>query len=269
MLQDLYKAWKRQQSVMVQMPTGTGKTHLMAALISEECRVKSEECPARRPEGESQFAAAHQGSVLVVAHRRELIAQISQTLDSFGVEHGLIISGKEIDYTQKVQVASIQTLVRKSPTPIDNFSLFTLHFSLIIVDEAHHALAATYRMLWEKWPDARFLGLTATPCRLNNAPFTDLFQVLLQSWPIQEFIDKGWLSDFEYVSAAPNSEALKRVRSLEKRGADGDYQTTELATVMDVPESIEHLYKTYRQFADGKKGIVYAIDRQHAQPRKG
>ena len=89
--------------------------------------------------------------------------------------------------------------------------------------------------------------------------------MLLQSWPIQEFIDKGWLSDFEYVSASPNSEALKRVRSLKKRGADGDYQMAELATVMDVPESVEHLYKTYRQFADGKKGIVYAINRQHAQ----
>jgi len=271
MLDRLRKAWKRQQSVMVQMPTGTGKTHLMAALISEECRVKSEECPARRPEGESQFAAAHQGSVLVVAHRRELIAQISQTLDGFGVEHGLIVSGQEIDYAQKVQVASIQTLARrrngkKLPGIDRNYDNDDNFFpSLVIIDEAHHALAKTYQQLWEWWPKAKFLGLTATPCRLNNAPFTDLFQVLLQSWPIQEFIDKGWLSDFEYVSAAPNSKALRRVRSLEKRGADGDFQTKELATVMDVPESIEHLYKTYRQFADGKKGIVYAIDRQHAQ----
>ena len=264
MLDRLRKAWK-----MVQMPTGTGKTHLMAALISEECRVKSEECPARRPEGESQFAAAHQGSVLVVAHRRELIEQISQTLNVFGIEHGLIVSGKPIDETKQVQVASIQTLARRGLIPANaptrSLSLFTLHFSLVIVDEAHHALADTYRMLWEWWPKAKFLGLTATPCRLNNAPFTDLFQTLLQSWTIQEFIDKGWLSDFEYVSAAPNSEALRRVRSLTKRGADGDFQTKELATVMDVPESIEHLYKTYRQFADGKKGIVYAIDRQHAQ----
>ena len=257
MLQGLNKAWKRNQNVMVQMPTGTGKTHLMAAVIHDY---------------------ADKG-VLVVAHRRELIAQISQTLDGFGVEHGLIVSGQEIDYSQKVQVASIQTLCRRiadinGPRPKkrgrksaeDKIAEQTsLDFSLIIIDEAHHALADTYRMLWEKWPNARFLGLTATPCRLNNAPFTDLFQMLLQSWSIQEFIDKGWLSDFEYVSASPNSEALKQVRSLKKRGADGDYQTTELATVMDVPESIEHLYKSYKQFADGKKGIVYAIDRQHAQ----
>ena len=66
MLQDLYKAWKRKQSVMVQMPTGTGKTHLMAAAIRHHA----------------------DGGVLVVAHRRELIAQISQTLDGFGGSMG-------------------------------------------------------------------------------------------------------------------------------------------------------------------------------------
>ena len=167
MLQDLYKAWKRKQSAMVQMPTGTGKTHLMAAAIRNH---------------------ADKG-VLVVAHRRELIAQISQTLDGFGVEHGLIVSGKEIDFSQKVQVASIQTLTRRNLAPA------ALDFSLVIIDEAHHALANTYRMLWDAWPKAKFLGLTATPCRQNNAPFTDLFQVLLQSYSIQEFIDKGYLSE--------------------------------------------------------------------------
>ena len=250
MLQDLYKAWKRKQSVMVQMPTGTGKTHLMAAVIRSLT-------PAPSPKGGGSDYQG--GGILIVAHRRELIAQISQTLDGFGVEHGLIVSGKETDFRQKVQVASIQTLARRNPAAA------ALGFSLIIIDEAHHALADTYRMLWEKWPNAKFLGLTATPCRLNNAPFTDLFQVLLQSYSIQEFIDKGYLSDFEYVSAAPNSEVMRQVRSLNKRGGDGDFQQKELATVMDVPESIEHLYNTYRQFADGKKGIVYAINREHAR----
>ena len=120
-------------------------------------------------------------------------------------------------------------------------------------------------MLWEWWPQAKFLGLTATPCRLNGAPFTDLFDTLLQSWDIQRFIDKGWLSDFEYVSAAPESLMMRQVGQLQKRGADGDYQTKEMVTVMDVPESIRHLFDTYKAYAWGKKGIVYAIDRQHAQ----
>lgn len=126
-------------------------------------------------------------------------------------------------------------------------------------------MAKTYKMQWDKWPSARFLGLTATPCRMNHAGFVDLFRKILVSWPIQEFIDKGWLSDFDYISARPDNLMMQRIASLEKRGADGDYQTREMATVLDVPESIKHLFNTYRQYADGKKGIVYAIDREHAR----
>ena len=230
MLSQLIRAWKKHRSVMVQMPTGTGKTHLMAAVI-RDCLCQKVEIPQE---------------VLVVAHRQELLDQISQTLSAFGLPDG------------RVRVESIQKLSKH----IDET---TYRPHLVVIDEAHHALAKTYRVLWDTWPKAQFLGLTATPCRMNGAAFTDLFDTLLQSWPIQTFIDKGWLSDFEYVSASPDSQAMRQVRSLKKRGADGDYQTKELATVMDVPESIEHLYETYRQFAFGRKGIVYAIDREHAR----
>jgi superfamily II DNA or RNA helicase len=237
MLDRLEKAWRKHRSVMVQMPTGTGKTHLMAAVICEELSAK----------GEKKTSA--DAGILIVAHRRELLDQIRETIRRFGIE------------SDRVVVTSIQKLARAEAEA----SLSAQHFSLVIVDEAHHTLAKTYRMLWERWPEARFLGLTATPCRLNGAPFTDLFDTLLQSYPIQTFIDQGWLSDFDYVSAAPDSTALQQVAALRKRGTDGDYQTREMATVMDVPASIEHLFRTYKQFADGRKGIVYAIDRQHAQ----
>ena len=228
MLDRLAKAWKRHRSVMVQMPTGTGKTHLMAAVIKE--------CLCHQTKAQ----------VLVVAHRRELLEQIRQTLDVFGLSDS------------QVRVESIQKLSR-------HVSETDTRPSLVVIDEAHHALATTYSVLWDKWPKAKFLGLTATPCRMNGAAFTDLFDTLLQSWTIQTFIDKGWLSDFEYVSASPDSQVMRQIRLLKKRGVDGDYQTKELATVMDVPESIVHLYKTYQSFACGKKGIVYAIDREHAR----
>ena len=228
MLLRLNKAWQRNRSVMVQMPTGTGKTHLMAEVIRQRISRNGE------------------GGILVVAHRRELLEQVRQTLAAFGLSE------------KDVRVESIQKLSR-------HIDATDFNPSLVVVDEAHHALAKTYRVLWDKWPKAKFLGLTATPCRMSGEAFTDLFDVLLQSLTIQEFIDKGWLSDFEYVSASPDSEAMRRVRSLKKHGVDGDYQTKELATVMDVPESIEHLYKTYQQFAGGKKGIVYAINREHAR----
>ena len=246
MLDRLHLAWEQHQSVMVQMPTGVGKTVLLAEEIrNERLRIK----------------CSRSFGVLVVAHRIELIDQISRTLDKFCIEHGLIVSGKPVDETKQVQVASIQTLSRRLGFTDDssegkNFD-FEYSPSLIIIDEAHHALAKTYKMLWDRWPSARFLGLTATPCRMNHAGFTDLFRKILVSWPIQEFIDKGWLSDFDYISARPDNLMMQRIAGLEKRGADGDYQTKEMATVMDVPESIEHLYNTYKQYVDGKKGIVY------------
>ena len=260
MLDRLQRAWLRQSSVMVQMPTGTGKTHLMAEVIrgltprSAEGRLQGKN-PSTKDEGNLKPEGNnHQGGgVLVVAHRRELIEQIRQTLEAFGIRN------------PEVVVTSIQKLSRRGLPLTPPKGEGDFEPDLVIIDEAHHALAKTYKKLWEWWPKAKFLGLTATPCRLNGAPFTDLFDTLLQSWTIQTFIDKGWLSDFEYVSASPESVALRRVASLKKRGVDGDYQTKELATVMDCPESIAHLYKTYRQFADGKKGIVYAIDRAHAQ----
>jgi len=244
MIDRLKKAWQRYRSVMVQMPTGTGKTHVMADVIGAECR-----------------------NVLVVTHRMELIDQIAETFKGFDIAHGLIVSGRKADLAQRVQVASIQTLARRE----DDFWMIEgsdgqrWEPTLVVIDEAHHALAKTYKRLWEQWPEARFLGLTATPCRLNGRGFTDLFDVLLQSWTIETFIDKGWLSDFEYVSARPESLMVRQVAGLRKRGADGDYQTKEMVTVMDCEESIAHLYNTYHAFASGKKGIVYAIDRQHAR----
>ena len=266
MLDRLHLAWEQHQSVMVQMPTGTGKTILLAEAIREEFRInkfKINKFKINKFKIQNPSAVAS-GGVLVVAHRRELIDQISRTLDKFGIEHGLIVSGKPVDETKQVQVASIQTLTRRPlPTSPKGEELFAP--SLIIIDEAHHAQAKTYRKLWEQWPEARFLGLTATPCRMGGQSFTDLFDTLLQSKSITDFIAEGWLSDFEYMSVRPDNIVLNRVRSLTKRGADGDYQTKEMALVLDCPESIAHLYECYASFARGKKGIVYAIDKAHAR----
>ena len=239
MLDRLYVAWNRYRSVMVQMPTGTGKTVLMGEVI----RRKMAEVRRKKSDG-----------ILIVAHRRELLDQIRGTVKYFGIDME----------KEHLVVESIQKLSRLMSDGRSKMEDVPFSPSLVIIDEAHHALAKTYRGLWERWPEAKVLGLTATPCRLSGEAFTDLFDVLLQSWSIQRFIDKGWLSDFEYVSAAPDNPLLEKVHGLSKRGADGDYQTKEMVSVMDCEESIAHLYRTYAAFARGKKGIVYAINREHA-----
>ena len=99
---------------------------------------------------------------------------------------------------------------------------------LIVIDEAHHALAASYTEMWKRYPAAKKLGVTATPCRLNRRGFTELFEVLVTSWSIAEFIEKGVLSVFDYVSIRPGSEEQRLIDGLEKRGVDGDYQVKEM-----------------------------------------
>ncbi len=249
MIERLYEAWKQYRSVMVQMPTGTGKTVLMAEVI-------------RQFIGKGHRSKDNNG-ILIVAHRRELLDQIRRTVNYFKIDME----------KERIVVESIQKLSRDlghtantdrvSTTNCTNYTNFEP--TLVIIDEAHHALAKTYRMLWERWPKAKFLGMTATPCRLNNEGFLDLFQTMIQSHTIQEFIKMGWLSDFDYVTAEPDNPILKQVAGLKKRGVDGDYQTKEMAMVMDCEESIENLYQAYRKFVNGKKGIVYAIDREHAR----
>ncbi len=239
MLDRIEETWSKVRSVMVQMPTGTGKTVLMAELIRRKM----------------------QEGVLIVAHRIEIITQISETLDKFGVAHGVI--GRDVKDAEAVMaenqvvVASIQTLARRG-------AQIKTQPGLVIVDEAHHALAKSYRWMWNVFPKAKFLGMTATPCRMTEDGFRDLFDRLLQSWDIQQFIDEGYLSDFEYVSVSPDSMMVDMVRSLKKRGADGDYQQKEMAAVMDCEESTQHLYESYHHYCLGKKGLIYAIDRQHA-----
>ena len=136
---------------------------------------------------------------------------------------------------------------------------------MIVIDEAHHALAKTYKEMWERFPKAKFLGLTATPCRLNGKGFTDLFDVLVQSWGVPEFISKGRLATYDFVSIKSDGVTQRLIDSLQKRGADGDYQNKEMDMLLNKKPSIERLYRSLEEFGKDRKGIVYAINISHAQ----
>ncbi|MDE5676788.1 DEAD/DEAH box helicase, partial [Phocaeicola sp.] len=158
----------------------------------------------------------------------------------------------------RVNVMSIQWLSRHSESPDEAPDL-------IVIDEAHHVLAETYCVLWEKYPYARKLGMTATPCRLNGRGFTGLFDSLITSWSVAKFIDRGWLSTFDYVSIRADSREQRLVDSLKKRGADGDFQVKEMNAVLNRETSIGRLYESVEKYAAGKKGMVYAISIEHAR----
>ena len=135
---------------------------------------------------------------------------------------------------------------------------------MIVIDEAHHALANTYKEMWERFPNAKFLGLTATPCRLNGKGFTDLFDILVQSWSVPEFISKGRLATYDFVSIKSDGVTQRLIDSLQKRGADGDYQNKEMDMLLNKKPSIERLYRSLEEYGKDRKGIVYAINISHA-----
>ena len=261
MKERIEKALRLHQSVMVQMPTGTGKTVLLAE------QVKSEERRVKNPDGEkSEKIKGKNPCVWIVVHRRELVEQIKETLakqlDSslFPLHFSLPPDSSLFPFPSSLtpRVFSIQWLSR-------HYHELQEMPSLIIIDEAHHAVARTYKEVMDAYPEARKLGLTATPCRLNRKGFTDLFDVLLQSWSYNKFIADGWLSLYDYMSVKADSLDQQMVFSLTKRGADGDFSLREMSEKLDVRPSIERLCDTVMRYAPEKKGIVYAIDIKHAE----
>ena len=309
MKERIEKALRLHRSVMAQMPTGTGKTVLLASVVESFLREHSN-C-----------------NVWIVAHRRELVSQIRETIERVfskitpslftlkegSTSHPAPLSSGAMEETapprrseplrskvggpSKVSpdcLCGVNRLAKKEDgtssnlieKPLDS-SLFTLRSSLIkavsiqwlskhydeieeepgmiVIDEAHHALAKTYKEMWERFPKAKFLGLTATPCRLNGKGFTDLFDVLVQSWDVPEFISKGRLATYDFVSIKSDGMTQRLIDSLQKRGADGDYQNKEMDMLLNKKPSIERLYQSLEEYGKGRKGIVYAINISHAQ----
>lgn len=224
------------RSVMAQMPTGTGKTYLLTAVI------------------DSFVSNNPMEKVWIVAHRRELVSQIDETVRKF---HSYYASNTS-SLLSSVKAMSIQWLMR-------HYGEIEEEPGMIVIDEAHHALAKTYKEMWERFPNAKFLGLTATPCRLNGKGFTDLFDVLVQSWSVPEFISKGRLATYDFVSIKSDGVTQRLIDSLQKRGADGDYQNKEMDMLLNKKPSIERLYQSLEEFGKDRKGIVYAINISHAQ----
>ena len=228
------KALCLHRSVMAQMPTGTGKTYLLTAVIGSFVR------------------ANFKAKVWIVAHRRELVSQIDETVRKF---HSY--SSATSSLLSSVKAMSIQWLMK-------HYDEIEEEPGLIVIDEAHHALAKTYKEMWERFPKAKFLGLTATPCRLNGKGFTDLFDVLVQSWDVPEFISKGRLATYDFVSIKSDGVTQRLIDSLQKRGADGDYQNKEMDMLLNKKPSIERLYRSLEEYGKDRKGIVYAINISHA-----
>ena len=182
--EDIFDKWNLFDNILYQMPTGTGKTRLFTSIIRDI----------------NIWGLRHNINfrILIIAHRSELIEQSSRSLDKYRIKHGVLAGTMKDkrDLTQAIQVASIQTITH----PANQCLIEDLKFDFIIIDEAHHAVASSYQKLWEFCPDAKKLGVTATPWRMNNSGFAQIFDAYIPSMSIKEFIQKGWLATYQYYS---------------------------------------------------------------------
>ena len=241
----IFEAWDHYDSVMLQMPTGTGKTYLFTSLINDLL---------------TYYKNAHRElHILIVAHRTELLDQISISLSRYSIPHGFVQGSREQQLWQRVQVGSIQSMLSAR----NYVNTVRQRFDYIIVDEAHHSLAETYKQLFSLFPDAKKLGVTATPWRLNHESFLALYQTLVTTPQVSWFIDHHLLADFDYVSIKPDSEMQRMINHTEV-SQTGDFVNIELDRAFNNQRIRSHLYSSYEQYAKERKGIIYAINKEHA-----
>lgn len=243
---EIFESWDEVDNVMLQMPTGTGKTRLFTSIISD---INNYSIQRKEPV-----------KLLIIAHRTELIDQIDKSLDRYHVPHNVIAGRKGRDYKMPVIVASIQTITH--PNNLKDAEKLNVRF--VIIDEAHHALAATYKKLWDMYPNSKKLGVTATPWRMNHQSFTDLFDKLVLSMPIKDFIKQGYLAPYKYFSLRSESDIFNTIDDIEL-DKFGEYKESSMEEKMDIGSIRAQLLDSYLSLADGKKGIIYAINIVHAK----
>ena len=190
-------------------------------------------------------------TAIFFVHRNELIEQTSKTFSMLDIPHGIIAANNPPRYDLPVQIASVQTLVRrldKVPAP-----------ALLICDECHHILANTYLNIISKWSDAYLLGVTATPERTGGIGLGDIFSSMVLAPSTADLISLGNLTKFKYYAPKTNLN-LNGVKV-----RFGEYDNKQLAERMEGRAIIGGIVENYRKFADGKSAICYCVNIEHSK----
>jgi DNA repair protein RadD len=222
-----------QRRPFIVAPTGAGKTVIAATII--------------------KTAMADHSRVLVLAHTREIIKQTSLKLSGYQVEHGIIQAGLVGDVNRSVQVASIQTLWSRAMRT-DRMALPAA--DLLIIDEAHHCPANTYRQIIKSYPNAVLIGLTATPCR-GGRGLGGVFDVIIECPQVPELIQQDFLVRTRVY--APVDPDLKGVET-----RVGDYVAAQLAEVMDRDHLVGDIVSHWHKYGERRKTVCFAVDVKHS-----
>lgn len=216
--------------VLFVLPTGGGKTTIFS-YIAARCAEAGKR-------------------VWILAHRDELLSQISRSLDSFGVRHGVMRRGSNGTW-HDVQVCSVQTLVRRLNSGL------TLP-DMIIPDEAHHAAAGSWGKILAAFPNVPVLGVTATPCRLDGKGLGDVFDTMVIGPSPQ------WLTDNGYLAPA-KIYAPELISTVGMHTRMGDFSQADMAEAADKPTICGDAVSHYLKLAAGKRMIVFCVNLKHVE----
>ena len=234
LIADIYSQWQASnRRVLAQSPTGSGKTVLFSAIASD--------------------FTGRGLRVLVIAHREEIIVQAADKLAAVtGEPVGIIKADYSFEPLYCLQVASIQTLVNR----LDIVG----SFDLIIIDECqHHQGENSYGRVLARYPNALILGVTATPIRGDGGGFDDLYDVLVCGPTTGELIEAGHLSRYRLL-VDENEMVTKGVKT-----TAGDFNQKQLAAANNAIELAGSIVGSYREKADGKRAICFAINVAHSK----
>lgn len=218
------------KSQLIVSPTGSGKTTIFSAF--------------------THLAIKKNSRVLILAHRQELLDQITESLNNFGIHFPKKLCAKLVSEPMPTQVCVGSVfLAAKYDLPA---------FDIVIVDEAHHCIASNTWGRAIKNSKARFiLGVTATPLRLSGEPLGEIFEDMILGPSTKQLIDQGYLSPYKaYAAFKPN---LTGVRS-----CHGDWGTSSLAHAMDKPHITGSAITEYKRHCMGMRAVVFCVSIEHA-----
>ncbi len=232
LIQEVMTSWARaNRRVMLQLPTGAGKTVLFSAIAHEFLN--------------------HDMGVLVLAHRQELITQAAEKLESVSdLPVGIIKAGFPSNPNRRVQVASVQTLIRRQHFP---------DAGLIIFDEAHHSCSQSYLKIFQAYPNAYILGVTATPTRTDGQGFKLLYDDLICGQSVTWLMKQGYLSKYRLFAPAA------QVKTEGVKITAGDFNQRELVEAINTSLVMGDLINTWRKYAEGKRTVVFTVDVKHSK----
>jgi len=230
-------------SVLAVLPTGGGKTVVFTYI--------------------AQKMAHKNKKVIILVHRIELLRQTSTALSKFDVEHGIVNPQYSPNFVNNVQVASVQTIIKRLPY----FAAVAWNADALIIDEAHHATAGSWLKIIEFFtqlnPNLKIIGVTATPIRGDGQGLGvesgGLFNEMVMGPQVQDLINEGFLVK-PRIFGPPEKLDLSGLHTLA-----GDYKKDELSSLVNKPKITGDAVDHYRELCPGAPAVVFCVDVKHAQ----